>query len=181
MIQEASTLSLFIVFGFGFLLACAAQEKGSLRLTVTSTAFAEGESIPAEYTCLGQDTSPPLQWSGIPATAASLALIVDDPDAPGGTWVHWVYYNLPPTVTGLPAKVDKVKNPPPGGVQGITDFRKIGYGGPCPPRGRHRYYFKLYALDGMLPLQPGATKQQLLKAMEGRILAQGSLMGTFAR
>lgn len=152
-----------------------------MSMQITSSAFSEGNPIPRKYTCDAEDASPPLAWSGVPAGTKSLALIADDPDAPVGTWVHWVIYNLPPTLNGLPEEVAKTPTAE-GGVQGINDFRKTGYGGPCPPRGKpHRYFFKLYALDTLLSLQAGATKAEVEKAMRGHILAQGQLMGTYSR
>lgn len=151
-------------------------------MQLTSTAFQEGASIPAKYTCDGQDVSPPLAWSGVPDGAKSLALICDDPDAPGGTWVHWVLYNLPATVTELAEKVPTSEVLPNGARQGITDFKRTGYGGPCPPRGRpHRYYFKLYALDVELQLKPRATKKDVVSAMQGHVLSEGQLMATYQR
>ncbi len=147
-----------------------------MSITVTSTSFKEGEKIPRLYTCDDQDLSLPLAWTGVPTNTASLALIMDDPDAPSGTWVHWVLFNLSPSLTGL----EQGKNG--GGVEGKNDFGRSGYGGPCPPRGStHRYYVKLYALDGMLDLKAGATKAQVEKAMQGHILAQGQLMGKYGR
>jgi Raf kinase inhibitor-like YbhB/YbcL family protein len=150
-----------------------------MAITLTSTAFSEGAPIPSDYTCDGADISPPLAWSEVPSGTQSLALIVDDPDAPRGTWVHWVLYNVPATVTELPPNVPLERSLPNGAKQGRNDFGKIGYGGPCPPRGTHRYYFKLYALDTQLALDAGATKQELLDAMAGHILAEGQLMGTY--
>ena len=153
-----------------------------MTIQLTSSAFAEGAPIPAKYTCDGQDVSPPLKWSGAPQNAASFALIADDPDAPVGTWVHWVLYNLPATVAELPEGVPTTDTLSNGARQGRNDFRRIGYGGPCPPRGSpHRYFFKIYALDAMLALKPGATKNDLLNAMPGHILAEGQLMGRYAR
>ena len=147
-----------------------------MSIILTSTAFKEGETIPVEYTCSGQNTSPPLAWSVLPSGTQSLALIVDDPDAPAGTWVHWVLYNLPGTTNSLPAGVQKP------GVEGQNSSRKMGYSGPCPPPGKpHRYFFKLYALDANLKLDPGANKADLEKAMQGHVLDQGQLMGTFSR
>jgi Raf kinase inhibitor-like YbhB/YbcL family protein len=137
--------------------------------------------IAAKYTCDGADFSPPLEWAGSPAGTKSFALICDDPDAPMGTWVHWVIYDIPPTATMLAEGITREKDLPGGGTQGINDFRKIGYGGPCPPGGTHRYFFKLYALDTTLGLKPGITKDQLLKAMRGHILAEAQLMGTYKR
>jgi hypothetical protein len=123
-----------------------------------------------------------LQWSGVPPAAKSLALICDDPDAPMGTWVHWVLYDLPPATPGLSEGVPKAPELPGGAKQGLNDYKKIGYGGPCPPPGKpHRYFFKLYALDANTSLKPGLTKKDLLKAMEGHILAEGELMGTYQR
>lgn len=146
-------------------------------LTVSSTAFKEGGMIPRKYTCDDRDLSPQIAWSGVPAKAKSIALICDDPDAPAGTWVHWVVFNIPATVKDLPEGASL-----PGGAKlGINDFRKLVYGGPCPPGGTHRYYFKVYALDTMLNLKEGATKGELLKAMEGHLLAQGQLMGKYKR
>ena len=158
-------------------------EKGevAMALKITSLAFEEGDMIPKQYTCDGADMSPPLSWSGIPEGTKSLALIADDPDAPSKTWVHWVLYNLPPDSAGLPEKVPPDDTLASGARHGITDFRQLGYGGPCPPGGTHRYFFKLYALDIMLDLEIGATKGQLLKAMEGHILAEGQLMGKYKR
>jgi Raf kinase inhibitor-like YbhB/YbcL family protein len=150
-------------------------------MEIKSSAFGSGEMIAAKYTCDGADFSPPLEWAGSPAGTRSFALICDDPDAPMGTWVHWVIYDIPPTATMLAEGITRQKDLPGGGTQGINDFRKIGYGGPCPPGGTHRYFFKLYALDTMLGLKPGITKDQLLKAMRGHILAEAQLMGTYRR
>jgi len=153
-----------------------------MSIQLTSTAFAEGKPIPSKYTCDGADVSPPLKWSNVPEGTKSIALVSDDPDAPVGTWVHWVIYNIPPDVTELAEGVPKSEVLTNGAKQGMTDFKRIGYGGPCPrPGGPHRYFFKLYALDAELDLKPGATKQQLLRAMEGHILAEGQLMGTYQR
>jgi Raf kinase inhibitor-like YbhB/YbcL family protein len=148
---------------------------------VTSSAFENGKPIPARYTCDGEDISPPLRWSGLPQGAKSIALIADDPDAPMGTWVHWVLWNLPP-IAELQEAVPTTASLPSGAKQGISDFKRPGYGGPCPPRGGpHRYYFKLYALDAALDLPAGAKKSDLEKAMRGHILAEGQLMGTYRR
>ncbi|MFO8036020.1 MAG: YbhB/YbcL family Raf kinase inhibitor-like protein [Anaerolineales bacterium] len=147
-----------------------------MSLTITSSAFEEEGRIPQKYTCEGADVSPPLSWSGVPDDAQSLVLIADDPDAPMGTWVHWVLYDLPPETSELAEGASGV------GAEGINDFKRTGYGGPCPPPGSpHRYFFKLYALDTPLNLSPKATKKEVVKAMEGHILAQGQLMGTFSR
>jgi Raf kinase inhibitor-like YbhB/YbcL family protein len=150
-------------------------------MEIKSRAFGSGEMIAAKYTCDGADFSPPLEWTKGPAGTKSFALICDDPDAPMGTWVHWVIYDIPPTATMLAEGITREKDLPGGGTQGINDFRKVGYGGPCPPGGTHRYFFKLYALDAMLGLKPGITKDQLLKAMKGHILAETQIMGTYNR
>lgn len=164
-------------------LAVNAETKGGkeMKINVGSIAFTEGGMIPRQYTCDGEDMSPPLSWSGIPEGTKSIAIIADDPDAPGGMWVHWVVYNLPPDLKGLPENVPAQKTLANGGIQGMTDFRRIGYGGPCPPSGTHRYFFKVYALDAVLDLDPGAIKKRLLNAMEGHILAEGELMGKYRR
>jgi len=137
--------------------------------------------IPKKYTCDGPDASPPLNWSDVPAKAKSLALIVDDPDAPMGTWVHWVAWNIPPDARSLDEGVPKKDSLPNGMKQGTTDFRSIGYGGPCPPSGTHRYFFKLYALDTALNLPPSTTKKDLERAMQGHVLRQVELIGKYAR
>jgi len=157
------------------------SREGVAMVRVTSSAFSEGDSIPALYTCEGNDVSPPLKWSGVPAGTKSIALTCTDPDAPRGTFVHWVLFNLPPSIDGLPEGVtpDTV---PQGAVNGTNDFPKLGYGGPCPPPGTpHRYYFTVYALDAVLDLPSGARLRDLTAAMEGHILAKGSLMGRYAR
>ncbi|GBD32762.1 Putative lipoprotein LppC [bacterium HR33] len=153
-------------------------------MSISSTAFSNGGPIPRAHTCDGADQSPPLRFSGIPEGTKELALIVDDPDAPVGVFVHWVLYGLPPDVTSLPSGLpkDPTLAKPIRALQGVNDFRKTGYNGPCPPRGpAHRYFFKLYALDTQLNLPAGATKAVLLKAMEGHVLQEASLMGTYAR
>jgi Raf kinase inhibitor-like YbhB/YbcL family protein len=147
---------------------------------LTSTAFAEGAAIPRKYTGDGDDVSPPLKWQQAPQGTKSFALICDDPDAPRGTWVHWVIFNLPADKSELPEGVPAKGTE--GAAQGKNDFGNIGYGGPAPPPGKpHRYFFKIYALDTMLSLKEGATKQQLEKVMEGHTLAQGQLMGKYGR
>lgn len=157
------------------------QEKDPV-MQITSTAFAQNETIPVKYTCDGADVSPPLAWDGVPADAESLTLISDDPDAPGRTWVHWVIYNVSSSRSELPEGVQAADTVLDGAVQGTNDFKNVGYGGPCPPRGDpHRYFFTLYALDTELPLGLGATKQEVLGAMDGHILAQAELMGTYKR
>jgi len=152
-----------------------------MTFELTSTAFGAGESIPSLYTCDEQDISPPLAWSDPPTDTQSLALICDDPDAPMGTWVHWVLYNLPAEARALPKDVPPDAERPDGSRHGQNSWRRLGYGGPCPPGGTHRYFFKLYALDSALDLKSGASKKKLLQAMEGHILAQTELMGTYRR
>ena len=149
-------------------------------MEITSTAFSEGEMIPQEYTCDGKDISPPLAWTGVPAGTKSLALIADDPDAPVGTWVHWVAFNIPPDVTELPEAIP-TDALPTGGTHGTNSWRRPGYGGPCPPGGTHRYFFKLYALDTELALKAGASKKDVEKAMKVHILAEAQLMGRYKR
>lgn len=155
--------------------------NNNTELKLTSTAFKEGQAIPRQYTCDGVNVSPPLEWSGAPKSAKTIAIIADDPDAPAGTWVHWVLYNLPADNIGLVENLPATEDLKAGGFQGKNDFGKIGYGGPCPPSGTHRYFLKIYALDGELPLKAGATKADLEKAMEGHVLLQGQLMGTYRR
>lgn len=157
------------------------DKEDVMGINVTSSTFAEGGMIPKKYTCDGEEMSPPLEWSGVPVSAKSIALISDDPDAPMGTWVHWVLFNLSGNTRSLPEGMPDDRELSGGAKQGINSGSHIGYGGPCPPSGTHRYYFKIYALDSMLDLKPGATKEQLLKAMEGHLLAEGSLMGRYKR
>jgi len=153
-----------------------------MAIQLTSPAFAEGTAIPVKYTADGQDVSPPLAWSGVPEGAKSIALICDDPDAPRRTWVHWVLYGLPATVTELPEGVPTTETTPQGAKQGTNSWPRMGYGGPSPPPGKpHRYVFKVYALDIVPDLAPGAKKEGLLRAMEGHILAEGQLMGMYGR
>lgn len=173
--------------GFATALACssggdetsAVDEAVETTIVVTSSAFSEGAAIPTRYTCDGEDVSPPLSWSGVPESAKSLALISDDPDA--GDWVHWVLYGVPGEVTELPEAMPTTDVTSVGARNGTNDFRRLGYGGPCPPRGSHRYLFKLYALDTDLDLGTGAKKKELLEGMEGHVVARGQLMGTYRR
>jgi len=156
-----------------------------MSLTITSTAFEPNGPIPRQYTCQGRDISPALAWSGVPAGTKSLALIVDDPDAPDPaaprmTWVHWVLYNLPAEATGL-AEAVPPSALPKGTREGVNDWKRTGYGGPCPPIGRHRYFHKLYALDTVLPDLGTPTRARLEKAMEGHVLARAELMGTYKK
>jgi len=170
----------------GVLGALAVQteaEEANMSMTITSSAFAHNGSIPKQYTCEGKDISPPLTWSGIPGKAKSLALIVDDPDAPDPaaprmTWVHWVVYNLPVSSTGL---AEAAKSLPAGALEGLNDWQRTGYGGPCPPIGRHRYFHKLYALDTVLPDLKKPNKARLEQAMKGHIVAEAQLIGTYQK
>lgn len=153
----------------------------SAVMNIESPAFQANHTIPTEYTCDGVDQSPPLQWSEVPPEAQSLTLIMDDPDAPRGTFVHWVVYDLPADGDGLAEAIPAGESIPGGGVQGINDFRAIAYGGPCPPRGTHRYLFKLYALDTQLNLPPGVSKADVIAAMDGHILGFAELIGLYSR
>ncbi|HNY76595.1 MAG TPA: YbhB/YbcL family Raf kinase inhibitor-like protein [Bacteroidales bacterium] len=153
----------------------------STNIIVKSDSFSDGGMIPAKYTCDGANISPQLSWDNAPKGTKSFVLICEDPDAPMGTFTHWVLYDLPADVHELPENLPKDKILPNGAKQGITDFKKVGYGGPCPPNGTHRYYFKLYALDTLLNLEPALKKEDILKAMNGHILAQGQIMGKYAR
>jgi Raf kinase inhibitor-like YbhB/YbcL family protein len=164
----------------------AAKKGGSpVTLAITSPVFGHQAEIPKKYTCDGQDVSPPLAWTGVPEGAKSLVLIVDDPDAPDPkapkmTWVHWVLYNIPPTAAALPEAVGS-RNLPAGTLEGQNDWKRTGYGGPCPPIGRHRYFHKLYALSGVLPDLGRPTKARLEEAMRGKVLAEAQLVGTYQR
>ncbi len=185
---------LALIFSFGITLPFASapgartqdpatvKEESSMSIQITSTAFPEGEPIPSRYTCDAEDKSPLLRWTDLPKGTRSIALVCDDPDAPGGNWVHWILFGLPPQITELPEGVPTMGDLPSGARQGKNSFGKIGYGGPCPPKGSaHRYFFNLYALDIEITLEAGATKKELLKAMEGHVLAGGHLMGTYQR
>jgi len=160
-----------------------AKEGGKpMAMQITSPAFKEGAAIPKKHTGDGPDVSPALNWSDPPEGTKALALICDDPDAPRGTWVHWVMYDIKPDVRQLPEGVPQKETLPDGAKQGVTDFRRVGYNGPAPPPGKpHRYFFKLYALDAELNLTPKAAKQELEAAMKGHILAEAKLMGTYGR
>lgn len=153
-----------------------------MAFRIESAAFEAKGKIPQKYACEGSDVSPPLVWKEVPPGTKSFALISDDPDAPSGTWVHWVIYDLPPDTQELQEAVPKTERLANGAKQGMTDFQKVGYGGPCPPSGKpHRYLFKLYALDTLLDLPPKATKSDLLMAMNGHVLAQAELVGIYQR
>ncbi len=167
----------------GVRLGMPVEETATRRDTMelNSSAFSQGRAIPTKYTCDGKDVSPPLTWTETPPGTKSLALIADDPDAPMGTWVHWVIYNLPPAMRQLPEELPTDGRLPDGTIQGKTDFGRPGYGGPCPPSGTHRYFFHLFALDTTLALPPASTSKQLKAAMQGHILAEAQLMGTYRR
>ncbi len=151
------------------------------KIPITSEAFEDGDSIPARYTCDGENISPAVSWEGVPESSKSIALIMDDPDAPGGMFVHWVVYNIPKDSRGFEEGVPGRGTLSDGSVQGLTDFGRVGYGGPCPPSGTHRYFFKIYALDKKLDLPPKATKEDVEEAMEGHVLAKGEIMGRCRR
>jgi len=156
-----------------------------MSLSIMSNSFMQGHDIPERHTCAGQNTSPPLEWVGVPSGSKSLVLIVDDPDAPDPaapqmTWVHWLLYNIPVSSLGLPEGITSSKLPV-GTLQGINDWHRTGYGGPCPPTGRHRYFFKLYALDSVLPDLKNPTRKILEKAMQGHVLDQSSMLGYYQR
>lgn len=171
-------LLLLMSFSVGYLWS---QGGGSTFFIVKSASFPEGGTIPKQYTCDGADVSPALTWAGAPQGTESLALIADDPDAPVGTWTHWVIWNIP-AGKGLPESTPKTDTLSDGSRQGRNDFKRIGYGGPCPPPGKaHRYFFHLYALKSKLDLKAGATRGELERAIEGRVLGQTQLMGRYGR
>ena len=155
--------------------AIISYAAGGATIKITSSAFHEGGNIPSTFTCDGSDTSPPLQITGVPAGAKSLLLIADDPDAPGGLFTHWLIWNIPPQTSSIP------EGSATNGTQGTNDFGKSGYRGPCPPPGTHRYSFKIFALDRELDLRPGAKRSQVDAAMKGHVIAQGELVGRYAR
>jgi len=157
------------------------KEGYAMKLDIKSTAFGEGNSIPKQYTCDGADISPQLSWSQPPEGTGSMVLICDDPDAPMGTWVHWVLYGLSPDTLEISENIPDDREVLGGAKHGVNDFHKYGYGGPCPPGGTHRYFFKLYAVDTEVNLNPGATKDEVLDAIKGHVLAEGQLMGRYSR
>jgi len=158
------------------------KEGYAMKLDIKSTAFGEGNSIPKQYTCDGSDISPQLSWSQPPEGTGSMVLICDDPDAPMGTWVHWVLYGLSPDTLEISENIPDDKEVLGGAKHGVNDFHKYGYGGPCPPGGTHRYFFKLYVVDTeVVDLEPGATKYEVLVAIKGYVLAEGQLMGRYSR
>ncbi len=160
---------------------CAYAGGDTMNIEISSTAFQHEGKIPSQYTCDGKDVSPPLTWEKGPVGTQSYVLISDDPDAPIGTWVHWVLYNIPPEISELPENVPAVEILDNGAIHGVTDFGRIGYGGPCPPSGTHRYFFKIYALDTVLSLSSRSSKRDVEGAMQGHILAEGKFMGNYKR
>jgi hypothetical protein len=179
-------LTICLIAGSGEAIAQAkdhinTKTKGGTTMEITSSSFKHEDMIPAKYTCDGQNISPPLAWSGAPKETKSFALICDDPDAPAGIWVHWVIFDIPENVNSLPEKVAKQEEIAGLGKNGKNSSRRYGYDGPCPPGGTHRYYFKLYALDTMLHLNAGLSKEDLLKAMKGHILSEAQVMGRYKR
>lgn len=156
-------------------------QKGEKKMELKSAAFSQGGAIPPKFTCDGEDISPALSWSAGPSGTQSFALIAEDPDAPMGTWTHWVIWNIPASERELPEKVPGEKQLKNGAAQGTSSFKKVGYGGPCPPGGTHRYFFKLFALDKKLSLEPGSGKEDLLKEIKGHVLGEAQLMGTYKR
>ncbi|MCR4289840.1 MAG: YbhB/YbcL family Raf kinase inhibitor-like protein [Candidatus Scalindua sp.] len=176
------SIALFVIYcDMGMQTSFSEGERYAMELSIRSSAFEEGELIPKKYTCDGEDVSPPLSWTQLPKETKSAVLICDDPDAPMGTWVHWVLFGLSPDTLGLPEGIPHDKEILCGAKHGLNDFRKYGYGGPCPPEGTHRYFFKLYAVNIHIDLNAGATKNEVLNAIEGHILAEGKLMGRYRR
>ncbi len=173
----------FILFScvIGIHVGAIGKEGYAMNLDIKSTAFGEGDLIPKQYTCDGADVSPQLSWSQPPEGTGSMVLICDDPDAPMGTWVHWVLYGLSPDTLEISENIPDDKGVLGGAKHGVNDFRKYGYGGPCPPGGIHRYFFKLYAVDTEVDLDPGASKDEVLGAIKGHVLAEGQLMGKYSR
>lgn len=152
-----------------------------MDIQVRSPAFGEGEMIPRQYTCTGDGVSPPIAWQAPTDSVESFALVCEDPDAPMGTFTHWVLYDLPSNVHELPERIPNEDHPPTGGTHGVNSMHRTGYMGPCPPSGTHRYFFKVFALDTRLGLEPGAGKDDLLEAMEGHVVGKGQLMGKYQR
>ncbi|MFH1052352.1 MAG: YbhB/YbcL family Raf kinase inhibitor-like protein [bacterium] len=172
---------LLILILIGLVIFPIISRNNKMDIKVTSTAFKDGEMIPSKYTCDGENISPQIAWTNYPKRTETFVLIADDPDAPMGTWVHWVVYNIPTDDLEFKENFPKDEKFENGTMQGTTDFRRVGYGGPCPPSGTHRYFFKIYALDVKLNVKPGLTKKEILKEMEGHIIAEGQLMGKYKR
>jgi Raf kinase inhibitor-like YbhB/YbcL family protein len=182
-------LMLVLLYGFERENKAVSETKGdpnmvkaaTIPITIKSSAFEDGQMIPAKYTCQGRNISPELKWSPLPDGAMSIALICEDPDAPMGTWTHWVIWNIPAKKQELEENIPKIEELPDGVRQGTNSNRQFGYTGPCPPSGTHRYYFRLYALDTMLTLAGEVTKDNLLEAMNGHVIAEGTIMGTYQK
>ncbi|MDB6066696.1 MAG: putative kinase inhibitor [Pedosphaera sp.] len=175
-------LAVAAVFLCAFVWSCAKKADAANSIALASPAFGDGKIIPTECTCDGKDLSPPLSWGVAPAGTKSFALTCEDPDAPGGTWTHWLYYGLPAGTTQLPQGVSAVENPPNGGRQCLNSFNRMGYGGPCPPPGQtHHYVFRIYALDSDISLQPSASLKDFNQAIKGHVLGQGELTGMYKR
>lgn len=180
----APAVAALVLLGCQVFTAEAKQAGGKTmhKLSVTSTALTEGAKVPKEYTGDGKDVSPPLSWGQLPTQAKSVCIICDDPDAPVGNWTHWVLFNIPVSSTGLSEGVRADETLPDGSVHGINSWKKVGYNGPAPPPGQnHRYFFKVYALDKKLDLKPKATRDQVLQAINGHVVAEGQLMSTYNR
>jgi Raf kinase inhibitor-like YbhB/YbcL family protein len=171
--------SVYIALGIILLAAGAFAKGGNVGFELKSSAFDNGGHIPEDFTCDGTGQSPPLEWEGAPPGTKAFALIADDPDAPGGTWTHWLLFNVPGSATALQAAVSSDRDLKDGSKQGKNDFQNIGYGGPCPPGGTHRYYFRLFALNDQLSLKSGASRPQLETALKGHVIGQAQVMGTY--
>jgi Raf kinase inhibitor-like YbhB/YbcL family protein len=170
-----------LLLGFLVAINSSCQSNKIKIMKIHSSAFGNNEMIPSKFTCDGMNVSPALSWSGAPSTVKSYALICDDPDAPAGIWVHWVLFNIPSTMTGLNENFLIKNKPSKEIIEGINDFRQLDYGGPCPPGGTHRYFFKLYALDFFLSVKEGLTADELVSAMEGHVVAKAELVGKYRR
>lgn len=180
--QKLTRFTGIFIGAWVFLLPARAAEVKTEAIVLGSSAFETGATIPRKYTCDGENVSPPLHWNRIPFATKSLALIAEDPDAPGGIWSHWVVYDLPPNATTLGENTPKTDSLANGAKQGVNDFQQVGYGGPCPPPGQaHRYFFRLYALDRILELKPKANRQQLLTAIQGHNVGEAELIGLYQR
>jgi len=173
--------SIFSIIIISLCLTGLAHSANEAVIAVDSSAFEDGEEIPGQYSLSGSNISPPISWSGLPQGAKSVAVICNDPDAPKGRWAHWVIFNIPPDVSALPENLPDDGVLPRGIIQGINDFGRIGWDGPSPPKGTHRYVFEVYALDKMLDLEPGTSRSHLLRVMKGHVIGRGKLIGTYER
>jgi Raf kinase inhibitor-like YbhB/YbcL family protein len=179
--REKRIIIVVCSIGLLFSICGNCEQGGKMPFILQSPAFEQNQKIPVQYTCDGQNISPPLAWKNVPEKTKSLVMICDDPDAPAGVWVHWVCYDIPVAVTGFFEGIPKSDSLPEGGKQGISDFGNNGYGGPCPPAGTHRYFFKIYALDKVLGLPAGKSKKEIERAVQGHILAKSDLVGVYSR